>query len=180
MKKIIIVLVCVISILKTTAQDKVYATKSGIVKFFSNSPLEKIEAVNSQTTCKLASKNGQLVFLMLIKGFKFDNSLMQDHFNENYMESTKFPKADFKGTITNISTINFAKDGSYPITVDGILTIHGTSKKIIEKGTIEIKAGKVSIKSIFKLKVKDYGIKGEYIGDKIANEIEITIACKLD
>ena len=180
MKKIIIVLVCVISILKTTAQDKVYATKSGIVKFFSNSPLEKIEAVNSQTTCKLASKNGQLVFLMLIKGFKFDNSLMQDHFNENYMESTKFPKADFKGTITNISTINFAKDGSYPITVDGILTIHGTSKKIIEKGTIEIKAGKVSIKSIFKLKVKDYGIKGEYIGDKIANEIEITVACKLD
>jgi YceI-like domain len=180
MKKILFVLLCAATVNVATAQDKIYATKSGVIKFFSNSPLEKIEGINSQTICKLNNKTGQLVFLMLIKGFKFDNSLLEDHFNENYMESTKFPKADFKGNITNIATVNFAKDGSYPVAVAGALTIHGVTKQITEKGTIEIKAGKVSIKSKFNIKVKEYGIKGEYIGDKIANEVETTVACKLD
>lgn len=172
--------ISVVAMLSATAQEKVYSTKSGIVKFFSNSPLEKIEAVNSQTTCKLSDKSGQLGFLMLIKGFKFDNSLMQDHFNENYMESSKFPKADFKGVVTNIASVNFTKDGNYPVTVDGSLTIHGVTKKITEKGFVEIKGGKVSLKSTFGVKIKEYGITGKYIGEKIANEVEVTVACKLD
>ncbi len=180
MKKVLLILLSVATISFASAQEKVYATKSGVVKFVSNSPLEKIEATNSQATCKLASKSGQVVFLMLIKGFKFDNSLMEDHFNENYMESTKFPKAEFKGTISNIASVDFTKDGSYNVTADGNLTIHGVTKKITAKGTIVVKAGKVSLNSSFKIKVKEYGIKGEYIGDKIANEVETTVACKLD
>ena len=182
MKRVIVFsAICLTAITSiVTAQDKVYKTKSGVIKFFSNTPLEKIEGVNSQVTSMLNEKNGQFVFLLLQKGFKFDNSLLEDHYNENYMESTKFPKADFKGTITNIATVNFAKDGVYPVTVDGMLTIHGVTKKVTQKGTLEIKGGKVTAKSVFNIKVKDFGIKGEYIGDKIANEVETTVICKFD
>lgn len=180
MKKVLFSILLVATTMSVLAQEKKYSTKSGVIKFFSNSPLEKIEGVNSQTTCLLSEKTGQIGFLMLIKGFKFDNSLMQDHFNENYMESSKFPKADFKGTITNIATVNFAKDGSYPVNVDGNLTIHGVTKKVNTKGTIEVKDGKVAVKSTFGVKIKEYGITGKYIGEKIANEVEVTVACKLD
>lgn len=162
------------------AQEKIYSTKSGSITFFSSTPVEKIEAVNSQVTSKLSNKSGQIGFLLLIKGFKFDNALMQEHFNENYMESTKFPKADFKGTISNIAAVNFAKDGNYPVDVTGDLTIHGVKKATTAKGSVEIKAGKVVAKSMFKIKVKDFGITGKYIGEKIANEVEITVVSKFD
>jgi hypothetical protein len=181
MKKILLlVAICFAATSIVNAQEKVYKTKSGVIKFFSNTPLEKIEGINSQVTSMLNEKSGQFVFLLLQKGFKFDNSLLEDHYNENYMESTKFPKANFKGTITNIATVNFAKDGVYPVTVAGKLTIHGVPKDVTHAGTIEIKGGKVSAKSDFKIKVKEYGIKGEYIGDKIANEVEVTVTCKFD
>ena len=181
MKKILILTaISLATTFSVNAQDITLKTKSATIKFFSNTPLEKIEGINKQVTALLNEKSGQFAFLLLQKGFKFDNSLLEDHFNENYMESSKFPKADFKGNITNIATINFAKDGTYPANVEGMLTIHGVSKKITEKGTVEIKAGKVIAQSIFKIKVKDFGIKGEYIGDKIANEVETTVICKFD
>lgn len=181
MKKILLITaISLISVVSVKAQEKIYKTKSGVIKFSSKTPLEKIEGVNSQVTSMLNDKNGQFVFLLLQKGFKFNNSLLEDHYNENYMESTKFSKADFKGIITNIASVNFAKDGVYPVTVEGILTIHGVAKKITETGKIEVKGGKVSAKSTFMIKVKDFGIKGEYIGDKIANEVETTVICKFD
>jgi YceI-like domain len=181
MKKIIFfIAISITTSAIVSAQEKVYKTKSGVIKFFSSTPLEKIEGVNSQVTSMLNDKSGQFVFLLLQKGFKFDNSLLEDHYNENYIESSKFPKADFKGNITNIATVNFAKDGTYPVTVTGKLTIHGVTKDITQSGTIEVKAGKVVAKSIFKIKVKDFGIKGEYIGDKIATEVETTVVCKFD
>ena len=181
MKKIVLIASIFMALIANVkAQEKIYKTKSGVIKFFSSTPLEKIEGVNSQVTSMLNDKNGQFVFLLLQKGFKFDNSLMEDHYNENYMESTKFPKADFKGTVTNIATVNFAKDGVYTVTVDANLTIHGVTKKIIQTGTIEVKAGKVTAKSIFKIKIQEFGIKGKYIGDKIANEVETTVICKFD
>lgn len=180
MKKIFLVTLSIACILSANAQDKVYSTKSGVVKFISEAPLEKIEATNSQVTCKLAGKNGQVIFLMLIKGFTFANSLMQVHFNENYMESSKFQKSEFKGTIDNITSVNFSKDGNYPVNVAGDLTIHGVTKKINAKGSVIVKGGKVSVSSSFKVKVKDYGIEGKYIGEKIANEVDINVNCNLD
>ncbi|MFY7963307.1 MAG: YceI family protein [Chitinophagaceae bacterium] len=180
MKKTIIAFLGIIISTATFSQEKVYSTKSATIKFFSSTPLEKIEGVNSQVTAKLGDKEGQFVFLLLVKGFKFDNSLLQDHFNENYMESTKFAKADFKGFITNISTVNFSKDGVYPVTVKGNLTIHGVTKEKTVAGTIEVKGGKVTAKSIFKIGVTEFGIKGKYIGEKIANEVETTVICKFD
>lgn len=179
MKKILI-LFCVLIATSSYAQIKVYGTKTGKVKFYSHTAAEDIEAINNQTEVKVAT-NGQMVFNLLIKGFVFKNALMQTHFNENYMESSKFPKAGFKGTIDDLKKVDFTKDGSYSITVSGDMTIHGTTQKIkAAPGTIEIKAGKVMAKSKFTLKVKDYGIKGNYIGEKIANELEISVDCTLN
>jgi polyisoprenoid-binding protein YceI len=103
---------------------------------------------------------------------------MEDHFNENYMESTKFPKADFKGFITNIKEVNFAKNGDYPIVVEGTLTIHGVGNKTATKGIISIQNGVPVIKGEFAVSLKQYGIKGSYIGDKIASDASIKLNCK--
>ena len=180
MKKIILVVAYIGICVTAMSQEKIYSTKSSSITFFSSTPLERIEAVNSQATAKLSDKSGQMAFLLLIKGFKFDNALMQEHFNENYMESTKFPKADFKGLISNITAVNFAKDGNYAVDVAGDLTIHGVKKPVTAKGNIEVKSGKVTAKSVFKIKVKDFGITGKYIGEKIANEVEVTVVSKFD
>ncbi|MEI6190060.1 MAG: YceI family protein [Chitinophagia bacterium] len=182
MKKILIItsafiLVSILSVNQLQAQ-KVYATKTGQIFFNATGGLEKIAAVNNQVDSKFVDATGQIIFGVLIKGFKFQNQLMEDHFNENYMESTQFPKADFKGYILNIKEVNFTKDGVYPIQVEGALNIHGVSQKVSTKGTLSLKQGKASIEGEFSVKIKDYGIKGLYIGEKIANDAVIKLNCQ--
>ena len=178
MKLIIILLVFATSAGSTQAQ-KIYSTKTGNISFFSNAPLQDIEAKTNQVESKLAS-TGQIVFALLIKDFQFDNQKMEDDFNENYMESTKYPKAYFKGNITNISDVDFSKDGSYPAKVKGDLTIHGVTKEITGDGTIEVKGAKVVARSKFDIAVKDYNIGGALVGKKIANTIAITVNCEYE
>ena len=177
-KSIFIAIALLVCMTQTVTAQKVFATKSGQIYFNATGALVKIAAVNNQVDSKFVDATGQIIFGVLIKGFKFENQLMEDHFNENYMESTQFPKADFKGYITNIKEINFSKDGAYPIQVDGVLTIHGVSQKTSTKGTLTLAQGKATIEGDFSVKVKDYGITGLYIGEKIANEATIKLNCK--
>ncbi len=177
MTKISLLVVILFSALTSEAQ-KVYATKTGQTAFNASSPIEKIAAVNNQTDSKFVADNGQVVFAVLIKGFKFENQLMEDHFNENYMESTKLPKADFKGYITNIKEVNFSKDGSYPVKLDGNLTLHVVTNKVAAAGTMKITGGVPEMEGTFKIKLKDYNVTGLYIGEKIAPEVAITVKCK--
>ena len=160
------------------ASQKVYATKTGQIFFNATGGIEKIAAVNNQVDSKFVDATGQIIFAVLVKGFKFENQLMEDHFNENYMESSQFPKADFKGYIKNIKEVNFLKDGNYPITIEGNLTIHGTTQKVSTNGSLQIEDSKPIITGEFSIKIKDYGIKGLYIGDKIAPEAKIKVNCK--
>ena len=164
----------------TLHAQKLFSTKTGQVKFNASTPLEQVAAVNNQVDSKMIDKTGQIVFSVLIKSFRFDNQLMEDHFNENYLESSKFPKSDFKGFITNISTIDFSREGKYPVSLEGSLTIHGVSQKISAAGILTIIGGKPVITGSFKIKIKDYGITGSYIGEKIASEVEITIKCQYE
>ena len=177
MNKLTLLAAVLLSAVSTQAQ-KVYATKTGQTAFNASSPIEKIAAVNNQTDSKFVADNGQVVFAVLIKGFKFENQLMEDHFNENYMESNKLPKADFKGYINNIKEVNFAKDGSYPVTLEGNLTLHGVTNKVNASGTMKIAGGVPEMDGTFKVKLKDYNVTGLYIGDKIAPEAAITVKCK--
>ncbi|HAK12973.1 MAG TPA: YceI family protein [Chitinophagaceae bacterium] len=178
MKKSLFIAAMLISI--ASFSQKVYSTKSGQISFNASSPIEKIKGINNQADSKMIDKNGQIVFMLLIKSFKFENQLMEDHFNENYMESTKFPKADFKGFITNINSVDFTKDGKYPVTADGTLTLHGVSKKVQPTGVITINDGKVTLTSTFRIALKDYNVTGSYIGSKIASDVEINVQCKYE
>jgi polyisoprenoid-binding protein YceI len=180
MKKLFIILMALVLAGSTAQAQKIYSTKSGKISFFSNAPLEDITAKTTEVESKLAPSNGQVVFTLLVKGFQFENQLMEDHFNENYLESTKFPKSDFKGVITNIKEINFSKDGTYPANVKGALTIHGVTKEVTSNGTIEVKGGKVTAKSKFDVKLKDFNIGGAMVGKKIAENISITVDCQYE
>ncbi len=176
MKKLFLLLLAISTIAATFAQ-KTYATKAAQVKFFSHTPAEDISAINNQAVSKLVDKTGDVMFSLLIKGFRFENELMQEHFNgADYMNSTQFPKGEFKGKITNIAAVNFTKDGTYNVTADGNLTIKGITKKVTTKGTLTIAKGIVSTKSVFKINVKDYGVDGS----EVAKDLEITVTAKYD
>src|SRR5437016_4448488 len=113
-----------IILLTVQIQAQVFYTKSGRINFYSKAPLEDIEASNKTADCVLNISTGSIMFSVLIKGFEFQKALMQEHFNENYMESNKFPRATFKGTIVNLSEIDLSKPGNYPVRVKGQLTMH--------------------------------------------------------
>jgi polyisoprenoid-binding protein YceI len=174
MKKAVIVLFMILVGFQVQAQR--YLTKSGKITFSSDTPFEKIEAKNNQVNAALDIGTGDIVFKVLMKSFEFDRALMQEHFNENYVESDKFPNALFKGKVTNFKSIPFTQEGSYDAEIEGDLTIHGVSKHIKVKGTFENKDKKITGKSKFLLKVEDYGIKvPKAVTEKIANNIEVQV-----
>ena len=162
------------------AQAQMFSTRSASVSFYSSTPLEDIKAKSSDVESKFLSTTGQLSFMLLVKSFRFENEMMEEHFNESYLESDKFPKADFKGTVSNIATVNFIRDGIYPVTVQGNLTIHGITKAVTTNGTIVIKNGKPTAKCTFPIKVRDYNISGKIVGKELGETIAITIDCRYE
>lgn len=177
MKKILILISFGFCIQFNLTAQKIYRTSTGQIKFFSTTPIEDIEAVNNEVDSKFSDKTGQITFDLLIKGFRFENGLMQQHFNEDYMESSKYPKASFRGYITNITQITLAKEGKYAATAEGDLTIHGVTKKIKVNGTIEKNNKGVTLKGTFKIQLADFKIQGDYIGDKIAKDVQVIVNC---
>lgn len=162
------------------AQGKFY-TKNGTINFYSKTPLEDIEATNKSGVCVLDSKTGTLQFSVLIKGFEFENEEMQEHFNEDYMESNKLPKAEFKGQIVNNATVNYTKPGSYPAQIAGQLTIHGVTRQVQSTGTIKVQVNGLIAASSFLIQVADYNIKiPSLVKDKVAKTVRITIDTNLD
>ncbi len=169
-----------ISAIILQAQDKFY-TKNGVISFFSKAPLEDIEAKHKSAVCVLDTKTGILQFNILIKGFEFENEEMQEHFNDDYLESDKYPKAEFKGQILNNSTINYTKPNTYPISVTGQLTIHGVTKEIQSNGTIKVEGDGLIAAASFIIQVADYNIKiPSLVKDKVAKTVKITVDTKLD
>src|SRR5258708_24327801 len=130
MKRIIILLSLLIIVINSNSYAQVYYTKNGRISFFSKTSLENISADNNQVISVLNIETGVLEFSVLNNAFQFPKAKMQEDFNENYIESDKYPKSTFKGNITDISSISSLKDGSYNVNVKGDLMIHGTSKNI--------------------------------------------------
>jgi len=176
MKKLLFVALLMSS--ASTMFAQAYMTRTGKISFNASSPKspEKIEAVNNEVSSILNGKTGDFVFQALIKSFKFERELMQQHFNENYMESDKLPKSDFKGKITNIADANLAKDGTYNVTVAGKLTIHGVTNDVSVPGSITVKGKEVTAKAKFSVKMADYKITvPTVVADKVGKEASITI-----
>ena len=166
------------ALMNSHADAQVYYTKNGSVSFFSKTSLENIDAENNQVISVLNGETGMLQFTLLNNAFHFPKAKMEADFNEDYMESDKYPRSTFKGTITNVSDVNFNKDGSYAVKVNGNLTIHGVTKNISAPGTIVIKNGNVSATSSFKVLVRDYKIKiPSIVSNKIAESIEVKVSC---
>tara|TARA_R110001592_G_scaffold194192_2_gene441636 strand:+ start:533 stop:1096 length:564 start_codon:yes stop_codon:yes gene_type:complete len=160
--------------------DKYVSTKTHI-KFFSTTPVEDIEANNYAAVGTLDASTGDVVFSVPMQSFEFEKALMQEHYNgKDFLSTKKFPKAKLTGKITNLSEVNFAKDGTYNATIDGEMTIKGESKAISEKGSITVAGGKITVNSTFDLTLADYGIafkKGKPASN-IAKTIAVTIVAE--
>ena len=163
----------------TNAQDK-YISKSGHIWFYSKTALEVIEAHNNQVATVIDIKKGEIAFNLLMKSFKFERALMEEHFNENYMESSKYPKCTFSGKFIGFDDDNFKKSGTYNTTVEGDMTMHGVTKHIKQTGTVEVKDGVLKIKSKFNIKPEDFNIQiPGIVRDKIASSMQVTVDCIL-
>ena len=177
MKRLILFLFFLNIILAANAQK--FMTKNGYIGFFSHTPMEDIKGDNNQVAGVIDISTGEVVFQALIKSFHFDRALMEEHFNENYMESDKIPKSIFKGKITNLSSVNFSKNGTYDVTVEGDLTIHDVTNKISTKGTIEVITGGINASSKFNINPEDYKIIiPGVVSDKINKNLEVTVTMK--
>jgi polyisoprenoid-binding protein YceI len=164
----------------TNAQEKLF-TKTGKISFSSKTPVEDIEAHNKATISVLDKTSGQVEFSVLMKGFEFEKALMQEHFNENYVESDKFPKANFKGKLTDITKLNFTKDGKYILPVTGKLTIHGETRDVNVNGTFTVEGGKLLAHCVFNVDPADYKINiPGVVKDKIAKSIQINVNLAYD
>jgi hypothetical protein len=153
-----------------------YISKTGHIWIYSHTPMEEIEGHNRQVVSILDQATGDLQYSLLVKSFEFKIALMQEHFNENYMESDKLPKSSFKGKITNLNKIEFKKDGVYPAEVTGDLTIHGVTKPVSATGTIEVKGQIVTARAKFTVSPKDYDIViPSLVEDKIAKTIDVNV-----
>ncbi len=170
-----ILLIAVVGFAQTTS--KLISSKTH-VKFFSTTPAEDIEANNTATVSTINTETGDVVFSIPMQGFEFEKALMQKHFNSNKFLDTKgFPKAKFTGKITNLSSVNFNKDGSYDASVEGELTIKGKTQNIKENGTVTVKGKTIEVDSKFNLTLVDYGIafKDGKPSTNIAKTVEVTI-----
>jgi hypothetical protein len=155
---------------------KQYFTKTGTISFFSSTPVEDIEAVNHQVTSAFETDGGKMQFSAMITAFEFKKALMQEHFNENYMESDKYPKATFNGVIENITAIDFKKNGTYKANVSGDLTIKDKTNKVKTIGTFKVDGIGVKGNAEFKIKLADYNIVVPgVVRDKISEDILIKV-----
>lgn len=165
-----------------TAQNgQKFFTRDGKIKFSSDTPMEKIEGLSNSATCILDITTGEMAWKVLVKGFQFQKSLMQEHFNENYMESDKFPNATFSGKITNLGEINFGKDGTYNAVVSGKMTIHGVTKDFSTNGALTVGGGKIKLNAGFNAACADYNISiPSVVRDNIAKEIKVLVDASLE
>jgi hypothetical protein len=149
-----------------------YLTKDGKVTFFSKAPIEDITAGNDQVLSIIDTNKGAMAISILMKSFLFEKALMQEHFNENYVESDKFPKATFKGTILNFSNISSAPS---KFQVRGILTIHGESKEITIEGLFSKTGSGITATGDFTINLDDFKVKiPAIVAKNIAKNIKIS------
>ncbi|MBF9223949.1 YceI family protein [Hymenobacter ruricola] len=162
------------------AQSK-FMTKAGRVSFFSASPIEDIEAKNQQVAAVLDFGTGQLAFTLPVKAFAFKRTLMQEHFNENYMESDKFPKASFTGRFVGFDAATLATPGPHSLQVEGDLTLHGVTHRIQVPATVELKGSQLLAAAIFPVAPADYNIEIPLlVRNNIAKSVSVKVALACD
>lgn len=177
MKKIILFSIALV--ISPLVEAQIYMAKSCEISFFSSSPLEDIQAINKAAKPIVNTATSDVAVKIVISGFQFEKPLMQEHFNENYMESEKFPNATFKGKINE--KIDWTKDGEHKVTVTGKLMIHGVEKDRTINGIVKIKGQEITISSKFNVHIADHGIQvpSLYV-QNIAEDVEVKLNAVLE
>jgi polyisoprenoid-binding protein YceI len=181
MKNLLVMALTVFSTMTCFGQK--FYTKNARINFdaTSASSPERVEGINRSGTCVVDFETGKMQFAVLMKAFAFEKALMEEHFNENYMESDKFPKAEFKGEIKDNDKIDYSKDGNYTVKVKGKLTMHGESEDVDTEAKIIILNGKISANAIFSVKLSDFKISiPGLVADKVSKTTKISVSCSLE
>ncbi len=176
-----LIIVCTLLICLQIGTAQIFKAKDGStnITFFSSSPLEDITATNKGAIIVMNSATNDIQIRVSVINFKFKNALMEEHFNENYMETEKFPNAIFKGKINE--KIDLSKDGEYKVTVTGKMEIHGVVKDETYEGTITKAGNDLNIKTKFKVKLVDHNIKVPSLYVKnIAEVIDVDVNSTLE
>jgi len=161
----------ILLLLATNIYCQRFITKEAEISFFSEAPIEDISAINNKVSAVYDSETTQLVFQLNVSDFIFPKPLMQEHFNENYLESDKFPKASFSGNVGKLNKISIGI---------GTLKIHGESNEVEVMGSLVESNDSVMIDATFTIQLKDFNIKiPKIVMYNIAEEIEVTIKAKL-
>ncbi|MDR3711698.1 MAG: YceI family protein [Puia sp.] len=170
-------IICLIGLVVTaglTVQCQLYSTRTGFVGFYSKTALEDIKAENNQAYAVIDGGKKNLAFALLLKGFSFTKELMQEHFNENYVESDKYPKASFSGSWSGEAMLD--KDGVYKVQVRGNLSLHNVTRMIEMPATLEVRNGRVIGIAEFKVKPEDFNISiPSVVRDKIDKEMDVKV-----
>jgi polyisoprenoid-binding protein YceI len=166
--------ILLLSVCSAAKAQSVFITDSGEVTFYSYALLENITANNKSVNGLINIVNGEVAFMIPMRSFRFAKALMQEHFNEKYIESDKYPQATFKGNFSDKP--DFSKPGMYEVTAQGTLTIHGVSKEIREKGKLRVDNGSMELTSKFFVALEDYNIKKpSLLFNNIADTIEVNL-----
>lgn len=172
MMKLVLLLVILGSYV--TGVNEKYITKNGIARFYSKTDLEDIRAENKQVLAIIDPATSSVAVSMLMKGFLFPKALMQTHFNENYVESDRYPKATFEGTYAD--PVDVSRNGTYNVNVKGRLSLHGVTREISVPASIVVTDGIVSGKTTFQLVPEDFNIAiPSLVRDKIAQKVDVEI-----
>lgn len=177
--KRIIILVCLLTVSMTVFGQK-YMTRTGTITFLSDTPLEKIEAINNQVASVINLEDGQLAFSLLMKAFTFEKALMQEHFNEKYIESDKYPKATFKGKILDYDRAKIGSE-SQEFTIEGTLTIHGESQEVKATATLIETEDGLNGQCKFEVNLADFNIKiPAAVRENISKSVDIIVDVNYD
>lgn len=177
MKKVFLILTLAISTGSLFAQKK--TTTSAVIAFDASTSIDALpKAQNKTAIAAIDTKSGSVAFEATVKNFAFSNPMIQEHFNgEKWLNSDAHPSFTFKGNIIDLSSVDFAKDGSYKTNVEGTLTVKGKEQKVKVPATIEVKGGNLSASANFSIVLADYGITGAPIdGGKVSKEPKITVS----
>ena len=171
MKSIITIICCFLFVAIANSQER-YLTKNGTINFYSKTPLEDITADNDQVLSIVDASSGKMAISILMKSFMFKKALMQEHFNENYVESDKYPKATFKGSILNFNAITEIPTKAQ---VKGIITIHGVSKEIMIDANFTKTTNAILVDGKFMINLADFEVEiPAVVAKNISKKIKVT------
>jgi len=155
-------------------QASILISKDAVLSFYSSAPLEDIEASSRTGASALNLQTGEIIFKVKNSTFEFDKKLMQEHFNENYMESERYPLSEFKGKVQDASKLK--NNGQYTLSVTGTLQIHGATRPYTTVGTFDVEGGVVKATATFNVKLDDHKIKiPSLVGKRIADVVQVKV-----